>query len=58
MVRLKDARQDPDISPQAVFRALLYGLVFRTRSMKQIEAEVADKHFQRWIGAPRACVPL
>ena len=52
--RLTDARLDPDISPQVVFRALLYGFVFRTPSLKQLEADVDDPHFQRWIGAPRA----
>ena len=52
--RLTDARLDPEISPQAVFRALLYGFVFRTPSLKQLEADVDDPHFQRWIGAPRA----
>ena len=50
---LKDARLNPDISPQTVFRGLLYGFVFRTPSMKQLEADVDDPNFQRWIGAPR-----
>ena len=52
--RLTDARLDPEISPQVVFRALLYGFVFRTPSLKQLEADVDDPYFQRWIGAPRA----
>ena len=52
--QLTDARLDPDISPQTVFRALLYGFVFRTPSLKQIEADVAEPYFQRWIGASRA----
>ena len=54
VAQLTDARLDPDISPQSVFLALLHGFVFRTRSMKQLEADVEDPNFQRWIGAPRA----
>lgn len=54
VARLTGARLDPDISPQVVFRALLYGFVFRTPSRKQLEADVDDPYFQRWIGAPRA----
>lgn len=52
--RLSDARHDPDISPRTVFKALLYGFVFRIPSFQQLEAEVHDAFFQRWIGAPRA----
>ena len=51
--RLSDARHDPDIPPQAVFKALLYGFVFRIPSFKQLEGEIAEPSFQRWIGAPR-----
>ena len=50
---LSDARHDPDIPPQAVFKALLYGFVFRIPSFKQLEAEIGEASFQRWIGAPR-----
>jgi hypothetical protein len=52
--RLSDARHDPDIPPQAVFKALLYGFVFRIPSFQQLQAEVQDEHFRRWIGAPRS----
>ena len=50
---LSDARHDPAIPPQAVFKALLYGFIFRIPSFKQLEAEIGDAYFQRWIGAPR-----
>lgn len=45
---LRDAPQNPDIPPQAVFRALLYGFVFRTRSFQQQT---------RLGGAPRSVGP-
>src|SRR4030042_3621875 len=49
-----DARQNPEISPQAVFQTVLHGFVFRTPSFKQMEAELAQPEFQRHIGAPRS----
>lgn len=51
---LRDARQDPEISPATVFRAVFYGFVFRLRSFQQLEADLAEPALQRWIGAPRA----
>lgn len=51
---LRDARQDPDIPPAAVFRALFYGFVFRLRSFKELEADLAQPQLRRRIGAPRS----
>ena len=51
---LFDARQDPDISPQAVFLAAFYGFVFRLPSFQQLEADLAQPTLQQWIGSPRA----
>jgi hypothetical protein len=52
--RLRDARHDPDISPQTVFLALFYGFVFRLGSFKQLEADLAQPQLRGWIGAERA----
>jgi len=51
---LSDARQDPDISPQAVFLAAFYGFVFRLPSFQQLEADLTQPALQHWIGSPRA----
>jgi hypothetical protein len=51
---LRDARQDPDIPPAVVFRALLYNFVFRLHSFKELEADLAQPQLQRHIGAPRS----
>jgi hypothetical protein len=51
---LSDARQGPDISPQAVFLAACYGFVFRLPSFQQLEADLAQPSLQDWIGSPRA----
>lgn len=51
--RLTDARQHPDISPPAVFRALFHGFVFRLPSLLALQADLAEPHLQQWIGAPR-----
>jgi DDE family transposase len=51
---LSDARQDPEISPQAVFLATFYGFVFRLPSFQQLEADLAQPSLQQWIGSPRA----
>ena len=51
---LSDARQDPDISPQAVFLAAFYGFVFRLPSFQQLEADLTQPALQQWIGSPRA----
>jgi Transposase DDE domain len=51
---LSDARQDPEISPQAVFGAAFYGFVFRLPSFQQLEADLTQPALQQWIGSPRA----
>jgi hypothetical protein len=51
---LSDARQDPDISPQAVFLAAFYGFVLRLPSFQQLEADLTQPALQHWIGSPRA----
>jgi hypothetical protein len=51
---LRDARHQPDISPAAVFRAVFHGFVFRLGSFQQLESEIAEPAFQRWMGANRA----
>lgn len=50
---LRDARQDPEIPPATVFRALFYGFVFRLCSFKELEADLAQPQLQPHIGAPR-----
>jgi len=51
---LSDARQDPDLSPQAVFLAAFQGFVFRLPSFQQLEADRAQPSWQHGIGSPRA----
>jgi len=51
---LRDARLDPEISPQAVFLAAFYGFVFRLRSFQELEADLAQRYFRNWIEAPRS----
>lgn len=51
---LQDARLDPEIPPQAIFMAAFYGFVFRLRSFQDLEADLAQRHFRDWIGAPRS----
>ena len=51
---LRDARSEPDFSPQSVFLAVFHGFVFRLRSFQQLEADLSQPAFQHWIGAPRA----
>ena len=51
---LEDARQQPEISAPTVFRAVFHAFVFRLRSFQQLEAELAERSLQRWIGADRA----
>jgi Transposase DDE domain len=51
---LSDARQAPEISPQAVFLAAFHGFVFRLPSFQQLEADLAQPALQQWIGSPRA----
>jgi len=51
---LSDARQGPEISPQAVFLAAFYGFVFRLPSFQQLDADLAQPALQQWIGSPRA----
>ncbi len=52
--RLTDSRQDPDISPQAVFLAAFYGFVFRLPSFQQLESDLAQPQLQGWVGSDRA----
>lgn len=51
---LKDARQAPQISPQAVFLAVFHGFVFRLPSFQQLESDLAQPSLQHWIGSDRA----
>jgi hypothetical protein len=51
---LTDSRHQPDISAAAVFRAVFHGFVFRLSSFQQLESDIADPAFQRWIGVDRA----
>lgn len=51
---LQDARQQPEIPAPTVFRAVFHAFVFRLRSFQQLEADLAERSLQRWIGAERA----
>jgi len=51
---LRDARQNPKIPPATVFQALFYAFVFRLRSFKELEADLAHSQLQHCIDAPRA----
>lgn len=51
---LTDSRQEPDISPQAVFLATFYGFVFRLPSFQQLESDLEQPQLQTWVGSPRA----
>lgn len=51
---LADARHQPEISSQSVFLAVFHAFVFRLRSFQQLEADLAQPHFQRWLGVERA----
>lgn len=53
LARLSDARQAPDIPPQAVFLAVFHGFVFRLGSFKELEADLAQPQLRDWIGAER-----
>src|SRR6266852_4433681 len=52
--RLTVSRHQPEISAPAVFRAVFYGLVFRLTSFQQLQSDIAQPAFQRWIGVERA----
>lgn len=52
--QLSDARQDPEISPQSVFLAVFHSFLFRLPSFQQLEADLAEPHFQHRIGVERA----
>ena len=54
MPRLPDARQDPEIPPQAPFLAMFHGFVFRLPSVPQLEADWAEPYLQQWVGVKRA----
>lgn len=51
---LRDSRQAPDISPQAVFAAVFYSFVFRLPSFQQLESDLSQPSLQHWIGSDRA----
>jgi len=51
---LTDSRHQPEISAAAVFRAVFHGLVFRLTSFQQLQSDIAQPAFQRWIGVERA----
>jgi hypothetical protein len=50
---LRDARHDPEISPQSVFLAVFHSFLFRLPSFQQLEADLAEPAFQRQIGVER-----
>ncbi|MBM3747137.1 MAG: hypothetical protein FJW34_15225 [Acidobacteria bacterium] len=52
--RLRDARQDPEFSPQSVFLAVFYAFVFRLPSFQPLEAELAQPALRSWLGLERA----
>jgi hypothetical protein len=52
--QLRDARQDPEISPQSVFLAVFHSFLFRLPSFQQLEADLAEPQFQHRIGVERA----
>lgn len=51
--RFRDARHDPDFPPAAVFGAVFYGFAFRLPSFKQLEADLAQPHLQRFLGVEK-----
>jgi hypothetical protein len=51
--RLRDARQNPEFSPQSVFLAVFHAFVFRLPSFQQLEAELAQPALRRWLGLER-----
>ena len=51
---LTDSRHQPEIPAPAVFRAVFHGLVFRLTSFQQLQSDIAQPAFQRWIGVERA----
>jgi hypothetical protein len=51
---LTDSRHQPEISAAAVFRAVFHGMVFRLSSFQQLQSDIAQPAFQRWIGVERA----
>lgn len=51
---MRDARADPDFSPQSVFLAVFHGFVLRLRGFQQLQADLSQPAFQHCIGAPRA----
>lgn len=51
---LTDSRHQPEISAAAVFRAVFHGMVFRLTSFQQLQSDIAQPAFQRWIGVERA----
>ena len=54
MPRLTDARQDPEIPPQATFLAMFHGFVLRLPSVPQLESDWAEPYLQQWVGVKRA----
>ncbi len=51
---MRDARQDPDIPPAAVFQAVFYSFVFRLPSFLQLQAELAAaSHLRSWLDLDR-----
>ena len=48
--RLRDARQDPQFSPQSVFLAVFPACVFRLPSFQPLEAELAQPALRSWLG--------
>jgi hypothetical protein len=51
---LSDARHDPEISPQSVFRAMFHAFVFRLPSLQQLETDLLHSQLQQSLGVERA----
>jgi len=51
---MRDARQNPVISPSSVFLALFHAFAFRLPSFKRLERDLQDSCLVDWIGAERS----
>ena len=51
---MRDARQDPEISPSSVFLSLFHSFVFRLPSFQSLERDLKDSYLVDWIKAERA----
>ena len=51
---MRDARQDPEISPSSVLLSLFHSFVFRLPSFQSLERDLKDSYLVDWIKAERA----